>query len=117
MRGPAQVIEIISTEAVPLLKRCSLAGHAELKTHNPLFVDHPRASDMLIDILTDRGFSVAHTIDEHVVPVWLRHASMHAVSCLQFPCVQTSCLARTLPARMPWAARKDLQGQGSLTAD
>ncbi len=67
--APKQVIRVIDEEAVPLLKRCSLAGHAELKTHNPLFAEHPRAADMLIDILTDRGFSVGHTLDEHVVPV------------------------------------------------
>ena len=65
------MIEVIDKEAVPLLKRCSLAGHAELKTHNRLFVEQPLAADMLIDILTDRGFSVAHTVDEHIVPVGL----------------------------------------------
>lgn len=75
------MIEVINSEAVPLLKRCSLAGHAELKTHNPLFVEHPKASDMLIDILTDRGFSVAHTIDEHVVPVRRWHALPVMQSC------------------------------------
>ena len=64
-----QVIKVIDEEAVPLLKRCSLAGHAQLKTTNPLFGDHPQASDMLIDILTDRGFSVAHSMEEHIIPV------------------------------------------------
>ena len=64
-----QVVKVIDEEAVPLLKRCSLAGHAHLKTTNPLFGEHPQASDMLIDILTDRGFSVAHSMEEHVVPV------------------------------------------------
>jgi hypothetical protein len=63
------VISVIDNEAVPLLKRCSLAGHAELKTHNLLFVEHPIAADMFIDVLTDRGFSVAHVTDELVVPV------------------------------------------------
>ncbi len=64
-----QVIEVIDEEAVPLLKRCSLAGHAQLKTTNALFGEQPQASDMLIDILTDRGFSVAHSMEEHFVPV------------------------------------------------
>ena len=64
-----QVIEVIDDEAVPLLKRCSLAGHAQLKTSNSIFGEHSQAADMLIDILTDRGFSVAHTVDERVIPV------------------------------------------------
>lgn len=67
-----QVIRVIDEEAVPLLKRCSLAGHAQLKTSNPLFGEHPQASDMLIDILTDRGFSVAHSVEERAVPVRIR---------------------------------------------
>ena len=63
-----QVIEVIDTEALPILKRCSLAGHAELKTHNPLFSNFPIAADMLMDILTDRGFATAYFMDEQVVP-------------------------------------------------
>ncbi|KAK9839848.1 hypothetical protein WJX81_005830 [Elliptochloris bilobata] len=62
------VVGVIDAEAMPVLKRCSLAGHAELKTRNKLFSRHPLAADMLIDILTDRGFSVAHVVDEVVVP-------------------------------------------------
>ena len=65
----AQVVQVIDTEAVPLLKRCSLAGHAELKTRNPIFGEHALAADMFIDVLTDRGFSVAHVVDEQIVPV------------------------------------------------
>lgn len=63
------MVRVIDTEAVPLLKRCSLAGHAELKTRNPIFGEHPLAADMFIDVLTDRGFSVAHVVDEQIVPV------------------------------------------------
>lgn len=33
-----------------------------------LFSDHPTAVDMLIDVLSDRGFSVAYVLDEQVVP-------------------------------------------------
>lgn len=65
----AQVIEVIDNEAVPLLRRCSLAGHADLKTHNMLFTQAPLAADILIDVLTDRGFSVAHVAEEQIVPV------------------------------------------------
>lgn len=64
-----QVIRIIDAEAVPLLRRCSLAGHADLKTHNMLFTRAPIATDIFIDVLTDRGFSVAHVAEEQIVPV------------------------------------------------
>ena len=47
---------MIDAEAMPLLKRCSLAGHAELKTRNELFSRHPLAADMLIDILVRLPF-------------------------------------------------------------
>ena len=48
-------MRIIDNEAVPLLKRCSLAGHATLKSPARVFSDHPLAADMCIDILSDRG--------------------------------------------------------------
>ena len=63
-----QVIEVINTEALPLLKRCSLSGHAELKTHNSIFTEHPLAADMLMDVLTDRGFATTYFKDEQIVP-------------------------------------------------
>ena len=50
-----QVVRIIDNEAVPLLRRCSLAGHATLKSPARVFTDHPLAADMCIDILSDRG--------------------------------------------------------------
>ena len=62
------MIKVIDAEAMPTLKRCSLAGHAELKTHNTLFNEHPIAADMLMDILTDRGFATAYDVIEQVVP-------------------------------------------------
>lgn len=52
---PLQVVRIIDNEAVPLLRRCSLAGHATLKSPARVFTDHPLAADMCIDILSDRG--------------------------------------------------------------
>ena len=63
---PMQVLQVIDNEAVPLLRRCSLSGNADLLTHNALFSQHPLAVDMLIDILTDRGFFVAHVAEEQV---------------------------------------------------
>jgi len=62
------IISLIDTEVIPLLKQCSLAGHAEYRTRHPLLLSSHLAVDMLIDILTDRGFSVAHFVEERVVP-------------------------------------------------
>lgn len=50
-----QIVRLIDNEAVPLLRRCSLAGHAELKTRSKLFTQQPLAADMLIDILSGEG--------------------------------------------------------------
>ncbi|DBA76165.1 hypothetical protein WJX77_008047 [Trebouxia sp. C0004] len=80
-----EVVRIIDNEAVPLLKRCSLAGHATLKSPARVFSDHPLAADMCIDILSDRGFCVAHTVSEVYVPSKFDletgevHNSMHEV--------------------------------------
>lgn len=63
-----QVIGIITTEIMPQLRESGLAGRFEYVTHLPLFADHPRTVMMLIDVLTDRGFSVSHTADVLHVP-------------------------------------------------
>ncbi len=38
------------------------------KTQNPLFTVNEHAPDMLSDILSDRGFAVAHSAEERLVP-------------------------------------------------
>jgi hypothetical protein len=45
-----------------------MAGRVEYVSHRPVFTEHPRATMMLIDVLTDRGFSVSHTADVSHVP-------------------------------------------------
>jgi len=54
-----EVVRLITAEVVPLLRRCALAGHAEYVTSSPILAS-PRAQRMLVDVLTDRGFAVAH---------------------------------------------------------
>ena len=63
------MINFIDSNVIPLLKQCSLAGHAEFKTRNPLLLQNPLAVDILIDVLTDRGFSVAHGQEERLKPL------------------------------------------------
>lgn len=50
------------------VKRCSLAGHAEWFSTHRLFHEHPVAVDMVIDILSDRGFLVSYRPDTRQVP-------------------------------------------------
>ena len=99
-----QVVKVIDAEAVPLLKRCSLAGHAQFKTCHPIFAEDDRAADMLIDILTDRGFSVAHTVDERVVPVGAMQRACttlcsYAVSCTEDASVALDLTSSLAPCR------------------
>jgi len=60
------VVDLISGEVVPLLRSSALAGFAEYTTENKL-LESPLAQQMLIDVLTDRGFGVAHAEIEKVV--------------------------------------------------
>ena len=62
------IISLIDTEVMPVLKQCSMAGHAEYRSRHPLLLTSHLAVDMLIDILTDRGFNVAHFVEERLVP-------------------------------------------------
>ena len=63
-----QVVHLLSSDVVPLLRRCALAGYAEFVSAAPVLAA-PLAQRMLVDVLTDRGFCVAHTPVESVVPV------------------------------------------------
>lgn len=60
------VVGLISSEVVPLLRSSALAGFAEYTTSEKL-LESPLAQQMLIDVLTDRGFGVAHAEIEKVV--------------------------------------------------
>lgn len=63
-----EVIKLIGTEVMPVLKQCSLAGHAEFQSQSPLLLSSPAAVDILVDVLSDRGFSVAHSREQRMVP-------------------------------------------------
>ena len=100
-----QVVKVIDEEAVPLLKRCSLAGHAQFKTSNPIFAEDDRAADMLIDILTDRGFSVAHTMDERVIPVRGMHGACIRLCIHVFSCPHHAPVAKDLTGSLAQCRR------------
>lgn len=63
-----RVVHLITTDVVPLLRWCALAGYAEFVSAAPELAT-PLAQRMLVDVLTDRGFCVAHTPAETMVPV------------------------------------------------
>ena len=65
-----RVVDLISGEVVPLLRSSALAGFAEYTSRRgDELLESPLAQQMLIDVLTDRGFGVAHSEVEKVVPV------------------------------------------------
>jgi len=45
-----------------------MAGHAEYRSRHPMLLSSHLAVDILIDVLTDRGFNVAHFVEERIVP-------------------------------------------------
>ncbi|PNH12319.1 hypothetical protein TSOC_000813 [Tetrabaena socialis] len=63
-----KVIDLITSEIMPLIHECGLAGRAEYASEHRMFVEHPRAAQMLIDVLTDRGYNVSHSTDVTHVP-------------------------------------------------
>lgn len=56
----ARAISLIEEEVVPALKRHAAAGRAKIRLVDPL-LDRKIAVDMMIDVLTERGFAVTTT--------------------------------------------------------
>eukprot|EP00877_Chromochloris_zofingiensis_P000326 jgi/Chrzof1/10294/Cz04g36080.t1 len=63
-----EVIDRIINDVLPVVRQSGLAGHAEYITKSDFFVDHPIAVDMLVDIMTDRGFHVCYVREEIPTP-------------------------------------------------
>eukprot|EP00878_Enallax_costatus_P008241 GHUV01008615.1.p1 GENE.GHUV01008615.1~~GHUV01008615.1.p1 ORF type:complete len:600 (+),score=182.10 GHUV01008615.1:310-2109(+) len=64
-----QVLGLVQQHVVPLLQQGALSGAAEWVSQHDLFTKHPVCIDMLLDVLSDRGF-VAHYVQEVMaVPV------------------------------------------------
>ncbi|GLI65551.1 hypothetical protein VaNZ11_009113 [Volvox africanus] len=64
-----KVIDLITSEIMPLIHECGLAGRAQYATEHRMFLEHPRAAQMLIDVLTDRGYNVSHSTEVTHVPM------------------------------------------------
>jgi hypothetical protein len=63
------VLDLIAGDVLPIVMRSGLAGRADYITRNRLFTDHPLAINMVLDVLSDRGFHVSHRVEEAAVPV------------------------------------------------
>ena len=64
----ADVIHTVEEQLLPVLRRAALAGRAVWCTDSGVVHTHPEAADMLIDVLSDRGFAVDHVVRETLVP-------------------------------------------------
>ena len=62
------VVHTIEEQLLPVLRRAALAGRAVWTTDSGVVQTHPEAADMLIDVLSDRGFAVDHVVRETQVP-------------------------------------------------
>ncbi|CAG9460843.1 unnamed protein product [Pedinophyceae sp. YPF-701] len=77
----SRVISHLDGHVIPGVVKSSLSGFYEHRTSDPLFLEHPQAIDMLIDILSDRGFQCSHTTDMRLVPTRfdMRTGEVHSV--------------------------------------
>ena len=70
-----KVIEIIDRGVLPILKRSGMAGEAQYLSQSSLFSKNPMAIDILIDILSDRGYHVTYMPQTTRLPIRVDLAS------------------------------------------
>jgi hypothetical protein len=75
-----RVLALLQAEVLPLLEQGSLAGGAEYVTQDALLSQHPVCVDMLLDVLSDRGFRATYARETLHVPAAFDAAS-GAISC------------------------------------
>lgn len=63
-----RVLGILQAQVLPLLQQGALAGSAEWVSQEPLFSQHSVCVDMLLDVLSDRGFKATYCKETIVVP-------------------------------------------------
>jgi hypothetical protein len=64
-----RVLDILQSQVLPLLQQGALAGSAEWVSQEQLFSQHSVCVDMLLDVLSDRGFKATYCKETVVVPV------------------------------------------------
>ncbi len=107
-----QVAHIAEHEVLPIIRVCSLGGLAEYVTEKQLFTQHPDAVIMLIDVLSDRGFSVSYCMQEvRAAPDSIGHHQLHVHGRCHGTLRRRAVL---LPCGCIWWARTLLAGSSML---
>ena len=63
----SRVIDEVEANFLPQIRRHVLTGRAALQTQNLLF-DQADAVDMVIDVMSERGYQVSYDLERTVVP-------------------------------------------------
>lgn len=63
-----RVLGLLQQEVLPLLQQGALGGSAEWVSQEQLFNQHPGCVDMLLDVLSDRGFHATYVKELLAVP-------------------------------------------------
>ncbi len=63
-----RVIQVIQKEFLHILQRQSLTGVAVVRSENEIFKDNSLAINMLLDILTERGYQVILDLEKKMIP-------------------------------------------------
>ena len=63
-----KAIDLIETQMVPIIRRHAAAGRANIRLENK-FLDKEMAIDMVVDVLTERGYSITAECKELIVPM------------------------------------------------
>ena len=63
-----KAINLIETQMVPIIRRHAAAGRANIRLENK-FLDKEMAIDMVVDVLTERGYSITAECKELIVPM------------------------------------------------
>ncbi|GJP55376.1 hypothetical protein CLOM_g14341 [Closterium sp. NIES-68] len=77
-----EVIAVIDSQVIPIIRRSALSGFAIFNTELPVFFDQPGAPQMLADILAERGYFVYWQTRIREVPVRIDPATF-AIECLR----------------------------------
>lgn len=122
--GP--VLGLVQQEVVPLLQQGALSGAAEWVSQSELFTRHPNCVDMLLDVLSDRGFHAHYVREVMAVPENFNAATGSITSRLQplhrfrftFDAAgvrdASALKALEIAARITEAARTNIAGQGEV---
>jgi len=72
---------VIDDECVPAIRRHAITGKAHIHSQNPVF-DEPMAVDMVIDILSERGYRVMYELLRQPIPERI-DLETGSISCLE----------------------------------